>query len=67
MLFRSFVSERTILNQDSSYDKEVKDIHNSILFHQPVSMARCWGQMYEKNPVSRMPPTGFYGYLIENT
>ncbi|MCI7250761.1 MAG: hypothetical protein MR548_06775, partial [Prevotella sp.] len=33
---------------DSSYDKEVKDIHNSILFHQPVSMARCWGQMYEK-------------------
>lgn len=25
------------------------------------------GQMYEKDPVSRMPPTGFYGYLIENT
>ena len=21
----------------------------------------------KKNPVSRMPPTGFYGYLIENT
>ena len=32
-----------------------------------VTLDKIANQMYEKNPVSRMPPTGFYGYLIENT